>query len=146
MPTTETGAGFDQVVARFRAPEAGDASPWGSCDLGEEAGVVEELLLRADAGELAGLAAYGGTVLGDDRAGTVCTLLSADEVVRVHEFLAAVGTAGVTDRMADVLDATVRGGVPYGYADDLTELVDELTALFASAARNGLCVVHLHEG
>ncbi|MFJ4198068.1 hypothetical protein ACIP2Y_00295 [Streptomyces sviceus] len=146
LPAAETGAGFDHVVARFRELEAGVESLHGCCDLGEDAGVIEELLLRAGAGELAGLATFGGAVLGDDRAGTACTLLSVDEVARVNELLAAVGIEGATDRMADVLAETVRGGIPYGYADDLAERVTELSGLFESAARGGFCVVYLHEG
>lgn len=145
LSPAETDAGFDHVVARFHALESGDESPHGFCDLGKEAAVVEELLLRAGAGELASLAAFGGAVLGDDGVGTACTLLSVDEVTRVHAFLTAVGT-GLTAHLADVLSATVRGEVPDGYADDLTELVGELHGLFESAARDGFCVVHLYEG
>ncbi|MFD5407661.1 hypothetical protein [Streptomyces griseorubiginosus] len=145
LPPAEAGAGFDQVVARFPARESDVESPFAFCDLGKEAAVVEELLLRAGAGELAGLAACGGAVLGDDGAGTACTLLSVDEVTRVHAFLTTTGT-GLTVHLTDVLSSTVRGDVPYGYADDLTELVGELRGLFEAAARDGFCVVYLHEG
>ena len=145
LPPAETSAGFDHVVARFHEAESGAESPYGFCDLGKETGVVEELLLRAGAGELAGLATFGGTVLGDDGVGTACTVLSVDEVRQVHGFLTAAGT-GLTAHIADVLAATVRGEVPYGYADDLTELVRELEDLFESAARDGFCVVYLYEG
>ncbi|WP_330266582.1 hypothetical protein [Streptomyces griseorubiginosus] len=147
LAAAETVAGFDHVVARLRELEAGAASPYGHCDLGEEAGVVEELLLRAGAGELASLAAFGGDVLGDDGVGTVCTLLSVDEVVRGHGFLAAVGIEALTGGIADVLAATIAGGrVPHGYADEVAELVGELTRLFETAARDGLCLVYLFEG
>ncbi|MFC8364782.1 hypothetical protein ACFUIY_33520 [Streptomyces griseorubiginosus] len=145
LPPAETRADFDQVLARFPVGESGVDFPIAFCDLGEEAAVVEELLLRAGAGELASLAAFGGAVLGDDGVGTACTLLSVDEVTRVHAFLTTTGT-GLTAHLADVLSATVRGDVPYGYADDLIELVGELRGLFESAARDGFCVVHLHEG
>ncbi|WP_424885223.1 hypothetical protein [Streptomyces sp. SAI-126] len=146
LPTAETGAGLDRAVARLRELESGVASPHGYCDLGEDAGVVEELLLRAGAGELASLAAFGGALLGDDGAGTACTLLSVDEVVRVHGFLTAAGTEALTARIVDVLSATVRGEVSYGYAEDLAEMVGELNGLFESAARDGLCAVYLYEG
>lgn len=146
LSTAETGAGLDRAVARLRELESGVASPHGYCDLGEDAGVVEELLLRAGAGELASLAAFGGALLGDDDAGTACTLLSVDEVARVDGFFTAVGIDHVTDRIAEVLTATVRGGVPSGYADDVAERVGELRGLFESAGRDGLCVVYVHEG
>ncbi|MFF7290179.1 RNA-binding protein [Streptomyces griseorubiginosus] len=145
LPPAEIRAGFDQVLARFAVGESDVESPFAFCDLGKEAAVVEELLLRAGAGELAGLAAFGGAVLGDDGAGTACTLLSVDEVTRVHAFLTTTGT-GLTAHLADVLSATVRGDAPYGYADDLIELLGELRGLFESAARDGFCVVHLYEG
>ncbi|WP_430379438.1 hypothetical protein [Streptomyces sp. B1-3] len=144
LPPAETRAGFDKVLARFAVGESDVESPFSFCDLGKEAAVVEELLLRAGAGELAGLAAFGGAVLGDDGAGTACTLLSVDEVTRVHAFLTTTGT-GLTAHLTDVLSATVRGDVPYGYADDLIELLGEWRGLFESAARDGLCVVHLYE-
>ena len=144
LPPAEIRAGFDKVLARFAVGESDVESPFAFCDLGKEAAVVEELLLRAGAGELAGLAAFGGAVLGDDGAGTACTLLSVDEVTRVHAFLTTTGT-GLTAHLTDVLSATVRGDVPYGYADDLIELLGELRGLFESAARDGLCVVHLYE-
>ncbi len=145
LPPAETRAGFDQVLACFSARESGNRSPFAFCDLGEEAAVVEELLLRAGAGELAGLAAFGGAVLGDDGVGTACTLLSVEEVTRLHAFLTTTGTS-LTAHLADVLSVTVRGDVPYGYADDLIELVGELHGLFETAARDGFCVVHLYEG
>ncbi|MFC8434708.1 hypothetical protein [Streptomyces sp. NPDC057253] len=71
LPPSEASTGFDHVVARFHAAESGAECRYGFCDLGKETGVVEELLLRAGAGEFAGLGTSSGPVLGDDGVGAV---------------------------------------------------------------------------
>ncbi|WP_146238408.1 hypothetical protein [Streptomyces sp. Act143] len=145
VAATDIDSGFDHVISQFRSLESeGDAGEW--CDLGEDAGVVEELLIQAGGGEIARLAVAGGSILGDDNFGTVCSVLLVDEVARVSGFFAEVDLDGVMGRAPEVLAGILRGGIPVGYLDDLAESVAELRQIFGLAQREGLCVAHIYEG
>jgi hypothetical protein len=146
LSAVEIDFGFEGVVARFRALESEDESAGQFCDLGEEGEAVENLLLGAGAGDLAGLAVSGGDVLGDDRAGTLCTHLSVEDVRRVSAFLAGVSVESVMARAPEFLSGVIRGMVPQGYLEDLAEYVIELRDIFRRADREGLCMVHIYEG
>ncbi|WP_367321206.1 DUF1877 family protein [Streptomyces sp. HUAS ZL42] len=134
------------MVERFRNLESDSEDSDAYCDLGEEGDVIAELLLRADAGDIAELAVAGGTLLGDDRVGTVCAFLSADEVARVDGFFAGVGVEDIMRSAPEVLSGIIRGGIPDEYLEDLAEYVAELREIYGRAAREGLCMAHIHEG
>ncbi|MEU0002924.1 hypothetical protein ABZ079_01100 [Streptomyces sp. NPDC006314] len=145
LPQAEIQAGFDRVVARCRELAAhGPAEAY--CDLGEEGGVLKELLLRAGVVEITELALFGGALLGDDGAGTICAFLSAGEVQRVDGVLSGIRVDEVMSVAPDVLAGIVVGGIPEGYAEDLGTTLTEVCALYGRAARAGLCMAHLHEG
>ncbi len=144
LPRHEVHGGFEQVLSRWRALEDDESDDL--CDLGEDANVVERLLERAGAGEGALSAVSGETVLGDDGVGTVCTVLSPQEVVGVADFIASVDVDEVMRNAPDVLSGIIRGGIPVGYLEDLHETLDALWRLYGSAARDGLCVAQVFEG
>jgi hypothetical protein len=140
----EISSGFERVINLFQILESSPSADF--CDLGEDGDVVERLLLRVNAGDIAELAVSGGTVLGDDEVGTVCMFLSEVEVDMVARFLASTSVEEVMQAAPDVLSGIIRGEIPEGYMADLRQCIQELWTVYALAARKGLCVAQVYEG
>ncbi|MGW7262438.1 hypothetical protein [Streptomyces sp. NPDC054842] len=144
LPAREVDSGFAHVMSRYYALESEEAAEL--CDLGEDSGVVEQLLVRAGAGDEVLAAVSGENVLGDDGAGTVCTFLPTEEVARIARFFSTVSVHEVMQSAPEVLSGILRGGIPAGYLDDLRETLDGLWKLYVLADREGLCVAQVYEG
>ncbi|MGW7254145.1 hypothetical protein [Streptomyces sp. NPDC054834] len=136
LPQWEIDAGFAHVVARFHAIEAAPSAP--VCEVGKEGDIIEALLAEREI--------FGGDFLGDDDAGTVCFCLTADEVVRVADFLSGVDVQEIMSRAPEVLAWIIRGGIPDGYLEDLAVCLTDLRDVHVLAARDGLCMVQVWEG
>ncbi|MEV5435736.1 DUF1877 family protein [Streptomyces sp. NPDC052682] len=148
LSQAEIDAGFDRVLSLFHAAEDADDHGFEDayCDLGEEGDILRQLLLRAGAGDLAEPAVSGGTLLGDDGAGTVCTVLLAGDVARVDGFLSGIRVDDVMRTAPEVLSGIIRGPVPDGYLEDLSEYLADLRDVYGRAARAGLCMAFVYEG
>jgi hypothetical protein len=144
LPPWEIDEGFEHVLSRHHALESADAA--GLCDLGEDSGVVEQLLLRAGAADEVLAAVSGEKVLGDDGEGTVCTFLKVEEVARIARFFSSVSVDEVMVSAPEVLSGILRGGIPTGCLDDLRGTLDDLWKLYGLADRKGLCVAQVYEG
>ncbi|MDX3614170.1 MULTISPECIES: hypothetical protein [Streptomyces] len=140
----DVSSGFERVINHFHLMESDPAVDL--CDLGEDGDIIEQLLLRAKAGEIAELAVSGGTVLGDDEVGTVCMFLSGVEVELVAQFFSSVSSEEVMRGAPDVLSSVIRGAIPEGYMDGLRKSLADLWHVYDIAARQGLCVAQVYEG
>ncbi|NEA64610.1 DUF1877 family protein [Streptomyces sp. SID12488] len=140
----EIEAGFGRVISRFYLLESDDSAAL--CDLGDDSGVIEKLLQQVNAGDNVISAVSGGSLLGDDGAGTFCTFLSAEEVAGVSQFLSSLPVLDVMRQAPEVLSGIIRGRIPVGYLEDLEGTLIDLWEVYDLAAREALCVAQVYEG
>ncbi|WP_330288847.1 hypothetical protein [Streptomyces sp. NBC_00576] len=136
--------GFGLVISRFHVLESNDSTVL--CDLGDDSGVIEKLLQQINASDGVISAVSGGSLLGDDGAGTFCTFLSAEEVAEVSQFFSSVPVRDVMQQAPEVLSGIIRGRIPAGYLEDLEATLIDLWRIYDLAAREALCVAQVYEG
>ncbi|WP_190091852.1 DUF1877 family protein [Streptomyces melanogenes] len=131
-------SGFQFVLTKFGSVEEADLErsedEWEVCDLGEEWDIIRQVfLLAGGADDISDMAVEGDYVLGDDGAGTVCTILDYVDVLRVRDFLGSVSHESFLTHAVTVASRLFSGEIPEGYLSDLDARISSLCVVYDRA-------------